>query len=542
MFRSIHSNRRLAYQAPVNFLSSTGCTSNFSTVSSPSIVLLTAPTTYLPQYKQKAFYSSDPSLPELTKDRYGVKRGDYSQLNDDHIKYFTQLLGETRVLTDEDEVQSYNVDWIKNCRGYSKLVLKVRTTEEVSKILEFCNKERLAVCPQGGNTGLVGGSVPVHDEIVISTTLMNNIISFDENSGILVCQAGCILEVLDSYLNEKGFMMPIDLGAKGSCNIGGNVSTNAGGLRLLRYGNLHGTVLGVEAVLANGEIVDCLSTLKKDNTGYHLKHLFIGSEGTLGLVTKVAINCPIKPRAINVAFLSLNSFEDILKTFKQAKQDLGEILSSCEMMDQQSLAVVEENLKLRNPLNESSPFYMLIETSGSNMNHDEEKLNKFIETALEKGNITNGIVTNEPGKVHTIWQLRERITDGILKDGYTLKYDVTLPLEHFYSIVPDVTKRLGSLAIRVIGYGHIGDGNLHLNISTKQYSHEVMELVEPYVFEYVSKLKGSVSSEHGIGFKKAHVIHYSKSRSALLLMKQLKNLMDPNKILNPYKVLPDEIK
>lgn len=181
--------------------------------------------------------------------------------------------------------------------------MKPKTTEEVSKILAYCNENRLAVCPQGGNTSVCGGSVPIFDEIILSTLLMDEIIQFDEISGTLVCQSGCILENLDVFLSGKGLTVPLDLGAKGSCHIGGNLSTNAGGKRLIRYGNLHGSVLGLEAVKANGEIIDCLSTLKKDNTGYHLKHLFIGSEGTLGFITKVALQCPVKPKSINLTLL-----------------------------------------------------------------------------------------------------------------------------------------------------------------------------------------------------------------------------------------------
>ena len=198
--------------------------------------------------------------------------------------------------------------------------------------MAHCGRRGLAVCPQGGNTGLVGGSVPVFDEVVISTQLMDRIESVSTDSGVAVCQAGVVLEQLDSELAGHGLMVPLDLGAKGSCHIGGNVSTNAGGLRLLRYGSLHGTVLGVEAVLASGEILDCLSSMKKDNTGYDLKHLMIGSEGTLGLVTRVSLSCPTRPSSVNLALLSLPSFQAVLRTFRESKAQLGEILSSCEFI------------------------------------------------------------------------------------------------------------------------------------------------------------------------------------------------------------------
>ncbi|PNF27569.1 D-2-hydroxyglutarate dehydrogenase, mitochondrial [Cryptotermes secundus] len=476
---------------------------------------------------------------ELTSVRYpGVQRGSYSQLSDKHVQHFKSILPKERVITDEDDIAAHNVDWLGMVRGASQIVLKPKTTEEVSAILKYCNAENLAVCPQGGNTGLVGGSVPVFDEVVISTSLMNNIISLDELSGVLVCQAGCILENLDSYLSERGLMMPLDLGAKGTCQIGGNVSTNAGGIRLIRYGSLQGSVLGIEAVMADGEVIDCLSSLKKDNTGYHLKHLFIGSEGTLGIVTKVAIQCPPSPKAVNVAFLGLDTFDDVLRTFKEARSGLGEILSSCEMMDMLALDAATTNLNLQRPIGEF-PFYMLIETSGSNGTHDEEKLTSFLEGLMGSGIIHDGTVASEPSRIKLMWKLREGITEGLLHDGYVFKYDISLPHNSFYAIIPELKTRLPAEKVgRICGYGHVGDGNLHLNITTPKFDPAVLKIVEPFVFEWTSKLKGSVSAEHGIGFKKTQYIHFSKSQSSLNLMKDIKKLMDPKGILNPYKVLP----
>ncbi|XP_044751509.1 D-2-hydroxyglutarate dehydrogenase, mitochondrial [Coccinella septempunctata] len=478
------------------------------------------------------------ALPELTKDRYpNVKRGNYSQIDTKHLNFFKDLLGETRVITDENECLGYNTDWIKANRGYSRCVLKPKSTDEVAAILKFCNENLLAVCPQGGNTGLVGGSVPVFDEIVLSTSLMNRIISLDETSGVLTCEAGCILENLEKYLDEHRLIMPLDLGAKGSCQIGGNVSTNAGGLRLLRYGNLQGTVLGLEAVTANGQILDCMSTLKKDNTGFHLKHLFIGSEGSLGLVTKVSIQCPPKPKAVNLAFLGLESFDKILMVFKRCKHELGEILSSCEAIDADSLAATTDNLNLKSPL-EKFPFYMVIETHGSDNGHDEEKLNRFLSSLMEDGTVEDGIATNEPSKMNAVWQLRERITEGLIHDGYVFKYDLSLPLENFYSLVGIMKERVGKDAVRVSGYGHVGDGNVHLNVAVKEFSADVLNKIEPFIYEYTSKLRGSISAEHGIGFRKTKYMHYSKSKEAIDLMKSIKKMMDPKGILNPYKVLP----
>ncbi|KAI8795740.1 D-2-hydroxyglutarate dehydrogenase, mitochondrial-like isoform X1 [Biomphalaria glabrata] len=468
-----------------------------------------------------------------------MKRGSFAVLSNEDIAFFKKLLP-GRVITDESELLPYNTDWLKTVRGASKVVLRPKTTQEVSDIVKYCYDHNLAVCPQGGNTGLVGGSVPVFDEVVITTQLMNQIISLDQVSGILVCQSGCILEALDHYLSNYELTMPLDLGAKGSCQIGGNVSTNAGGIRLLRYGSLHGNVLGLEVVLPNGEIVDCLTTLRKDNTGYDLKQLFIGAEGTLGIITAVSILCPPQPKSVSVALLGCETFDSILQVFKSSKLYLGEILSAFEFMDSQSMILVKENLKLNSPLVDY-PFYALVECSGSNAHHDEEKLMSLLHAVLDKGEALDGCIVTDSAKIKNIWSLRERCAEALMYDGYCYKYDVSLPLSAFYQLVLDMRDRLGANATRVVAYGHVGDGNLHLNITSRQYSKTTFDLIEPFVFEWVAKYRGSISAEHGLGLKKREYIHHSKTPSAVALMAAVKKTIDPKGIMNPYKVLPESI-
>lgn len=476
--------------------------------------------------------------PDFTANRYKVVRGPYAAIKGADAIYFENLLGKDRVITDPVECKSYNIDFANTVRGKSTLILKPKTTNEVSAILKYCNKHRLAVCPQSGNTGLVGGSTPVFDEIVLSMKLMNKVIDVSPISGILTCQAGCVLQDLENRLAEDGLMMPLDLGAKGSCLIGGCVSTNAGGIRLLRYGNLHGNVLGVEAVLANGEILNSMNSLKKNNTGYHVKHLFIGSEGTLGIVTQVVIQCPPLPKAINVAFLGLESFDKVLQAYQLAKQELGEILSSYELMDELSLDVSISNMGMKSPLSANHNFYVLIETAGSNMTHDEEKLNSFVEKAFADNIVQDGTLSTEPAKIQKIWALREGISEGVLRDGYVFKYDISVPHEFFYKIVEVLRDRLDDpRVVRISGYGHVGDGNAHVQVSTKQYYPDIAARLEPFIFEYISTLKGSVSAEHGIGFKKTKYLKLSRTHSEIEMMHSLKEMMDPRGILNPYKVL-----
>lgn len=487
----------------------------------------------------------------LTAERYGIKRGDYAQLEPSDLEFFKSVLDPKNVITDSDDLAAANVDWMNKYNGQSRLILKPKSTSEVSQILKHCNDRKLAVVPQGGKTGLVGGSVPVYDEIVVSTSNMNKIRSFDETSGIFTADAGVILQTADEWLRERDYIFPLDLGAKGSCEIGGNVATNAGGLRLLRYGSLHGSVLGLEAVMPDGEVFDGLETLRKDNTGFDLKQLFIGSEGSIGIITAISVLCPPKPTSVNVAWLGVENYEAVQKVFKDSKKYLGEILSSFECVDAESIGVVAESSKmhgvnLQEPLESVYPYQILIETSGSNNEHDEEKLNNFLETVMEDGTVVDGVVAQDEAQAQSLWQWREGVSEASSKWGGVYKYDVSLPLPVMWDLVKATEQRLSELNLlsktdsskpvyAVVGYGHIGDGNLHLNVCVREYTKEVEDALEPFVFEFIAKHKGSVSAEHGVGIQKAHALQYSKSPKMLAFMRDIKRHYDPNGIMNPYK-------
>ncbi|KAI9901873.1 hypothetical protein N3K66_003690 [Trichothecium roseum] len=494
---------------------------------------------------------------KLTAETYpGLKRDErFSKVTPEHVAYFKDLLGSSSAVIDgtgadasvaEEDLQPFNEDWMRKYRGQTRLVLKPGSTEDVSRILKYCNDNMLAVVPQGGNTGLVGGSVPVFDEIVINMGRLNKIHSFDEVSGSLVADAGCILEVVDSFLAEKGYIFPLDLGAKGSCQIGGNVATNAGGLRLLRYGSLHGSVLGIEAVLPDGTVMEDLCTLRKNNTGYDLKQLFIGAEGTTGIITKLVVQCPQRSSAVNVAFFGLESFEKVQLAFREAKKQLSEILSAFELMDGGSQGLVRRvRTDAKRPLEDDHPFYCLVETSGSNGEHDYEKLESFLEDVLGKEIVSDGVLAQDATQIKTLWSWREGITECLGHWGGTYKYDVSVPLKEMYQLVDDVQARMAEAGlvgdtddhpvVGVVGYGHMGDSNLHLNIPVRRYDAAVEKVLEPYVYEWIAQRKGSISAEHGLGLQKKNYIGYSRNATMIGLMKQMKNLYDPNGIMNPYK-------
>lgn len=477
----------------------------------------------------------------------------FAQLTADHVNHFKRLLGTDAVLdaaTDpsaSDEVDGFNTDWMRKYRGHGKLVLKPNSTVQVSQILGYCNQQKLAVVPQGGNTGLVGGSVPVFDEIVINLSRMNKVRHFDDVSGILVADAGCILEAVDHYLAERGYIFPLDLGSKGSCQIGGNVSTNAGGLRLLRYGSLHGSVLGLEVVLPDGRIMNDLIKLRKNNTGYDLKQLFIGAEGTIGIVTAVSIHCPQRPRAVNVAFLGLQSYDKAQQAFREAKGQLSEILSAFELLDGRSQELVAEVTKNRQPLDGKHPFYCLIETSGSNSEHDSAKLEAFLESVMEKEIVSDGVVAQDQTQVKALWAWREGVPECAGHWGGVYKYDVSIPLKDMYQLVEDTEWRvrdarlLGDTddhpVIAVVGYGHMGDANLHLNIVVRRYDKKVERVLEPWVYDWIEDHEGSISAEHGLGLAKKKYIDYTRKGTVVHMMKEVKQLYDPNGIMNPYKYI-----
>ncbi|KAF9336441.1 hypothetical protein BG006_008722 [Podila minutissima] len=493
-----------------------------------------APAVFRPAFSTSARsnYASSKYVTAFTADKYPdlQRNPSFKKLSEDDITYFRSILAPFSLSQDEEDLEVFNNDWLQKYRGQSKLVLKPSSTEQVSKILKYC------------------GGVPVFDEIVISTANMNAVRSFDTVSGALVCDAGCILEVLDNYLAERGYIMPLDLGAKGSCHIGGNVATNAGGLRLLRYGSLHGTVLGLEVVLPDGTVLDNLSTLRKDNTGYDLKQLFIGSEGTLGIITGVSILSPKRSKAINVALLGLNTFDQVQSAFKRSKEELSEILSAFEFWDRASIDLVKEHLAAgaNNPLQSAHDFYVLIETSGSNKDHDDEKLGSYLEGLMGDDIVQDGVVAQDTTQVRNLWAIREGIPEACSKSGAVYKYDISMPVPVLYQMVEDMRDRLekagavgdGKLVKSVIGYGHVGDGNLHLNVAAHGYTKEVTDLIEPFVYEWTAKHAGSISAEHGLGLMKASHLHYSKSPSMIGLMKRFKQLIDPNGIMNPYKYLP----
>ncbi|KIR38029.1 D-lactate dehydrogenase [Cryptococcus deuterogattii 99/473] len=487
----------------------------------------------------------------------------YTTLTTSHVSHIRKLVSSpSSVLSTldgsatPDELLPHNLDWMGKYLGQSQVLVKPKTVKEVSQIVKWCNENDVAVVPQGGNTGLVGGSTPIHDELILSLSSLNSIRSFDPVSGVLTAEAGLILEQADSFLASKGFVFPLDLGAKGSCQIGGNVATNAGGLRLLRYGSLRGSVLGLEVVLPDGRIWDGLSGLRKNNTGYDLKQLFIGSEGSIGIITAISILCPSRSLSTNVALFSLPSYAACLEVFSQAKQHLGEIMSAFEMFDNTAYEAVKKQGGAKKVFEKEGNFYCLIETGGSSAEHDSEKLTSLFDTLLSSSLILDGVLAQDNAQVQSLWQIRELCPESLSKAGTAYKYDLSVPVEKMYEVVERMRAHLkergllGGKVKYVAGFGHMGDGNLHLNVVAEGnvFSKEIQGAIEPFVYELVgthycdtteqkSDYNGSISAEHGLGSMKAPFISYSQADTSIDLMRRLKKLFDPKGIMNPHKFI-----
>lgn len=470
-----------------------------------------------------------------------------------------------------DEIAKYNVDWTKKYQGSSDLVLRPQTTSEVSSILKYCNENYIGITPQGGNTGLCGGATPCNSEIILSMEYMDRIYKIDEYSGILTCDAGCILQNLHNYAEENGFLFPLDIGSKGTCQIGGNVSTNAGGHHFFRFGSLHGTVVGMEVVLANGRIlrlnIDCndddddqsyqsSASVRKDNTGYDIKQLFIGAEGTLGIVTKVAVACPALPTSKNVVLLVCNSYDDVLSVLRTAKEELGEILSAIELIDWNTMqfvqrfgngfgsSLISELLTSSCPAKKQSPMFILVESQGCHQISDSAKMDSFLTSLYDSSAIENGVFAHDSKQMEEIWAIRESCNPSVASAGFVHKFDVSIPIEMYIEVSEEVEKRLQDVNLpnlTVCTWGHVADGNAHINIVSSGQFHkhdDTAEKIENIVYSSVMKRKGSISAEHGIGQSKRKYLKQTKDGGVLELMSSLKMTFDPHLILNPGKYLP----
>src|SRR5690606_20552036 len=445
-------------------------------------------------------------------------------------------------------IEPWLTDWRGVYKGRAQAVLRPSTTEQVAACLRLCNEHRVPVVPRGGNTGLCGGATPDASpaNVVLSLDRMNRIRSIDTISNTLVADAGCILGNLRRAAQEAGRMLPLSLAAEDSSQIGGNLATNAGGVNVVRYGMTRELVLGIEAVLPNGEIFNGLQTLRKDNTGYDLKQLFIGSEGTLGIITGVALKLHPLVQVRSVVLAAVETPQMALELLRLVYGACGPRLQAFEFFTDECLGLVLAQVEgVQQPFAERHGGYVLIELADT---ADEVALTTLLEDvigrALEEGLCSDAVVSASLAQLQALWRLREEISEAQRADGPHLKHDISLPIERIPEFLETAEQRLRTVSpdCRLFIFGHFGDGNLHYNVSRpagadRGWAAQWEGPVSDAVFAEVAEYGGSISAEHGVGQLKRHAFHHYKDPMQLRLMLQIKQVFDPNGIMNPGKLL-----
>ncbi len=463
------------------------------------------------------------------------------------LQSLQDLLGDAGFLRGGD-LTAYEQDWRKRYSGHAMAVVRPTSTLEVAAIVRLCAMHGVSLVPQGGNTGLVGGSTPDDSgrQILLSLNRMQRIRAIDAANLTVTVEAGCVLQTLQQAAEAQGLLFPLSLAAEGSCTIGGNLATNAGGTQVLRYGNARELCLGLEVVTADGEIWDGLSGLRKDNTGYSLRDLFIGSEGTLGVITAATLKLYPQPLARTTALAICASLEDAVQLLGLAQQRAGAGLTGFELMNRFSLELVQRHFpQLPQPL-AGSPWTVLLELSDSeSAAHAKTIFEGLLETALERGLIGDAAVAQNLLQSRNFWHLRESIPLAQSLEGLNIKHDIALPVSCVAEFVASTDAALAAAfpGVRLVDFGHLGDGNLHYNVQAPEgidpagflAAHEAA--VNGIVFDAVDRYRGSISAEHGIGQLKVDELAARKSKVAISLMRTIKRAIDPLNLFNPGRIL-----
>ena len=465
------------------------------------------------------------------------------------INQLSTVLEQKYILTQDEDKAPYLTDWRKRFTGKALAVLLPGNTTEVAKIVKLCAANQIAIVPQGGHTGFCGGATPDNSgkQVILNLKRMNQIREIDIANQTITLEAGCILQAIQEKAAEQGFLFPLSLGAEGSCMIGGNLATNAGGTNVLRYGNARDLCLGLEVVTAKGDIWNGIKGLRKDNTGYDLRDLFVGSEGTLGIITAAVMKLyplPISQWTTLVACETIASSIELLNLFQKRATSL---LTGFEMMTQESLELNEKHFPhMANPLQGKPPFTVLIELSDhESEDHVRQLLETILQEAFESELITDAVIASNLGQANAFWHMREHITLAQAEEGANLKHDITIPLSSLDQFIrdTDALMRAKFPGVRIINFGHLGDGNLHYNIAPpldadpKAFNEVNEKPIHELVYAQVERCNGSISAEHGVGQLKLEGLRAHKGEVAHELMKTLKRALDPQNILNPNKVV-----
>jgi D-lactate dehydrogenase (cytochrome) len=449
------------------------------------------------------------------------------------------------------DLEPYNTDSRRLFRGDAALVLRPRDTQQVSLIVQTCAAAGVKITPIGGRTGLAGGGVPEDDRrgVVVSLERMTRVRHVDALDNTITLDAGCVLANAQAAAAASDRLLPLSLNAEGSCTIGGNISTNAGGIQVLRYGTMRDLVLGLEVVLPNGEIWNGLRALRKDNTGYALKHLFIGAEGTLGIVTGAVLKLFPRPGEVQTAFVALNTVQDAVELLSRLRSSLGDQLTAFEIMSRFVVQSGVRHAQAIDPFADAHPWYVLLELSGAapigGISHLRAALLAALEHAVEGGGIADAVVAESLAQAASLWRLRESTWEGQRALGVSIRHDVSVPISAIPRFIAGATEACERVApgARTYVFGHIGDGNIHFNlVSSAKANQEALLARTPdinrAVHDIVAELDGSISAEHGIGRLKCQEMARTKSPLELRMMRLIKDAFDPAGLCNPGHVLP----
>jgi FAD/FMN-containing dehydrogenase len=458
------------------------------------------------------------------------------------------IAGAMNVLVDGD-LSAYELDWRKRSRGKALAVVRPASTSEVAAVVKACAAAGVSIVTQGGNTGLVGGSIPDDSgqQVVLSLQRMNTVRSMDAANLTMTVDAGCILQNLQDTAEKAGFLFPLSLAAEGSCTIGGNLATNAGGTQVVRYGNARDLCLGLEIVTAQGEIWHGLSGLRKDNTGYNLRDLFVGSEGTLGIITAATLKLYPMPAARLTAWAAVPSMEHAVTLLGLAHKHLGAGLTGFEVMGQFALSLVAKHYpQQRVPLWQDAPYCVLLENSDhESESHARAQFESLLETAFEGGCVLDAVVAENLSQASQLWHVRESIPLAQAEEGLNIKHDVSIAVSRIPEFVAttDALLQAAIPGVRLVNFGHLGDGNLHYNVQapadgdSKAFLRELEADVNTIVYDSVARFEGSISAEHGVGSLKLDKLEHHKSPVALGMMRAIKQALDPHGLMNPGRVV-----
>ena len=464
------------------------------------------------------------------------------------IDQLKHIVGVTHVLVDGD-LSAYELDWRKRSRGKALAVVRPANTLEVAAVVKACVAAGISIVTQGGNTGLVGGSIPDESgqQVVLSLQRMNSVHNIDAANMTMTVDAGCILQNLQDTAEKAGFLFPLSLAAEGSCTIGGNLATNAGGTQVVRYGNARDLCLGVEVVTAQGEVWEGLSGLRKDNTGYDLRDLFVGSEGTLGIITAATLKLYPTPAARLTAWAAVPSMEHAVTLLGLAHKHLGAGLTGFEVMGQFALSLVAKHYpQQRVPLWQDYPYCVLLENSDhESETHARTQFEKLLETAFENGCVLDAVVAENLTQANQLWHIRESIPLAQAEEGLNIKHDISIAVSRIPEFVATTDALLSAAipGVRLVNFGHLGDGNLHYNVQApadgdnKAFLRDKEAEINTLVFDAVQAFGGSISAEHGIGSLKLDKLEHHKSPVALGMMRAIKQALDPQGVMNPGRVV-----